>query len=256
MPLPRTPIRPETAAGEPQPLPVFYRLMTALPDGLLGLMFAYPAINLASQAQLDQWVAAIIPLWVGIDAQMLLLIACLEAILLWPQLTLVDIATRVLKRPSPVIVVLVALLGAAWALTFFDRHLPQFNPAYFLTVSAPILLAVWQRVQMLWSLPGKPLLDRRRARAIMGGRFTIALAVSVPFAIFELGRSVLAIATGTDWGGSALSGWHPAPYIVAALYFLLASFDHWRVGGVAFANRPLPFLGWDFIEVNRIDDSF
>jgi len=234
-------------------LPISARLIAALPDLLLGLMFAYPAINLASGYQFEQWLAARIPGWTGIDTQMLLLIAALEVVLLWPQLTVVDLATRVLKRPNPFVVVVVALIGGAWLLGFFEERLPEFDQSHFTAVSLPILWALWQRVQMLWTLPGKPRLERQRVRAIMVGRFNIAFAVAAPVAVYELGLSVLSIATGSDWGSSTLTQFHPVPYIVVSLYFLLASFDQWRVGGAAFAQRPRPFLWWDFIDVTRTD---
>lgn len=237
-------------------LPTPSRLIAALPDFLIALLFAYPAINLLSRYQLQRWVAELIPGWTGIDAQMLLLIVALEVVLLWPQLTLVDLATRVLKRPNPFLVAVVAFIAGAWLLELFDRHFPGFDQANLTAVLLPILWAMWQRVQMLWTLPGKPALERQRVRAIMGGRFNIALAVSVPIVLYELGRGVLSIAIGIDWGSSILTQFHPAPVMMMAAYFLLASYDQWRVGGAAFARRPRPFLWWDFIDVARMDDRF
>ena len=230
------------------------RLLAALPDLSVSLLFLTPAFSRGFMFEFAPWVEWIIPAWLRLNTETLLVIASMEVILIWPQMTLVGIATRVLKRPNPFVIAVVLLL-VGWLMGAFSPETWHVSPTHFLAVTLPILLSIWQRVQMLWTLPGKPKLDLFRARAIMAGRFNIAIAVAAPPFLYELVRGVLETAAGINRGPMILSVTHPAPYLMVAIYFMLTSFDQWRVGGAAFARRPRAFLRLDLVDVTGADDS-
>ena len=236
-----------------EPLRLAPRGLHALPDLAIGLVFLFVACDRSTDLMLSQWTQSLSGWWPGFDDRILWVTVVVEAIFLWPQISLVDIATRVRKRPPwwaiPPIV-LGVMLFAPGASSMLPLLL---DPAgmFFL----PAAFSLWQRAQMLWTLPGQPVLVRERARAIMGGRMNIALAVAGPVFLVELGLSMYRVATSSTAGTSLLQDGITV-YFVAAVYFLLAAFDHWRVGGASFARKPRPILWWDYVGVRDLTAGF
>lgn len=217
------------------------RWLSTLPDLLLALLFL--AIGL------DHWLGEPLTIWClnhgwrpldgnhpGIQTLLVL-----EVVFLVPQLTLVDVATRLKARPPwwlvlPMTIALLLLApGGMDALRLLAA-----NQSWLLM---PALWSVAQRAYILWTIPGRPDLERMRLRAQAGGRANIggmcliaALALSFlrtsgPPGLFEVVRME-----------DCLS-------LLIALYFSLCAFDCWRLRGERFARNPTPFLWWDYVGV-------
>jgi hypothetical protein len=249
------PAESEAVAAEPlAALPAVSRVVAALPDLATSLLFLATAFAMGFLPAVAAVVQPLIPEWAFVDTETLLLVAGLEAFLMWPQLILMDLATRVLKRRNPILIAFVVVVAAVW-LVFFAPRLWQTGTAHFFAITVPVILAIAQRVRMLWTLPGAPVLDRIRVRAVMAGRLNIALAVAAPLFLHDLVGGLLGTAAGIDWGVQLLSSFSPAPCVAAALYFALAAFDQWRVGGAAFARRPSVIFWLDLFDVKRTDGS-
>lgn len=235
----------------PAARPIWQRLLSALPDLLIGLMFAVLVFDQFVYPGVNDWLVRRWPWW--LDAMEAMgVVVLIEGALLWPQMTLVDIATRVQKRPPwwlipPLVVGTVLMFGGGPLL----RELLNPSSALFL----PIAFSLWQRGQMLWQLPTQRPIDKMRARAIMGGRFNIALFVIAVPLVYELACSIYEAFQGR-FDGSTLLQDRGVVYLLGMLMFLIAAFDHWRVGGTAFARRPRPIFWWDYIDVRRLDGGF
>jgi hypothetical protein len=140
--------------------------------------------------------------------------------------TLVDIATRLKKRPPVWVVALIVLavvllsdeargvLGLAW----------QRGAVVFL----PLLLSLGERATVLWRMPDRPTIEKIAARALISNRITTALVLlALLTAAMLLGfTGVLALAAG-------------------AIYFAVAAYDDWRVHGRKFAEHPSVLFRFD-----------
>lgn len=246
----------EAAVPHPEPrepLSPGVRVLHALPDLAIGLVFLYAACDRLLDTRLTSAAMEIAPWWPVVDDRVLWLTIALEGLFLLPQISLVDIATRIRKRPPwwaipPILVVVLLFVpgGSSLLPLLLDPSGAMFIPVAF---------SIWQRGQMLWTLPGRPRLERERARAIMGGRLNIAIAVGAPLLVFELGRAIYNTATG-GMGGTSLLEDGITVWFVASVYFLVAAFDHWRVGGTAFARKPRPILWFDYVGVRDLTPGF
>ena len=248
---------PSGDAGAPEPrapLGAGQRLLHALPDLSIALVFLFAAVDRLLDLRLTLWALDRVSWWPTLDDRILWTTVVIEALFLWPQIGLVDIATRVRKRPPwwaiPPIV-LVVMLFAPGASSLLPVLLDPVGAVFL-----PVAFSLWQRAQMLWTLPGRPVLERERARAIMGGRLNIAIAVGAPLFLVELGFAMYQVANSAAGGMSLLQQGGMTVWFAAAAYFLLAAFDHWRVGGAAFARNPRPFLWWDYVGVRDLTPGF
>lgn len=233
-------------------LPALVRLRDALPDLFLAALFAWQGlIYLTWEPWTYQYQGSgVIDALRGrdpLDASLLIGIAAIEAAFLWFQFAFTLHAVEARQRMSwreivPIVVCAVLVLpGGAllWPVLLGANSL----------AALPLAWSFWQRIQLLRQLPGKPRLERQRAAARAGGRCNILLAILVPLALWELGTLMLAAAQGGG-GGPLQVQLHPwLPCLAAAVFYLLAAWDQARIGGLEFARRPAPFLGWDYIGV-------
>jgi hypothetical protein len=172
-----------------------------------------------------------------------------EAFMLWPQMILVDIATRIEKRPhwakiALLLLVLMLIFGGGPA-----NLLALLSPSHVAFV--PFLLSTWQRSHMLWTIPSRSNLEKMRVRAAIGGRMNIAVVVTAATLAYDVVRGQF-----ETWRG----GYHfslmndlNALWLVAGTGFLLvAAFDRWRLGGAGFASNPRPIFRFDYLDVRRV----
>jgi len=95
--------------------------------------------------------------------------------------TLVDIATRLKKRP-PIWVIAVIVIGVA----LFSREAMDVLRAAWsrgMVVFIPLLLSLAERGAILWHLPARPRVEKIAARALISNRITTGLAL---FALLTL----------------------------------------------------------------------
>lgn len=141
--------------------------------------------------------------------------------------TLVDIATRLKKRPP---VWAVALIVAAVVL-LSDEARGVLGLAWQrgTVVFIPLLLSLGERATVLWRMPDRPTIEKIAARALISNRITTALALlALLTAAMLLGHtsSTITLAAG-------------------AIYFAVAAYDDWRVRGRKFAERPSVLFRFD-----------
>lgn len=149
--------------------------------------------------------------------------------------TLVDIATRLRKRPP---VWAVALIVAAVVL-LSDEARGVLGLAWQrgALVFVPLLVSLGERATVLWRLPDRPTIEKIAARALISNRITTALVL-------------LAILTA-----AMLLGFSGARFALAAgaVYFAVAAYDDWRVRGRRFAERPSVLFRFDPIGVKYLE---
>ncbi len=208
------------------------RFAIPVPDGLMAVVFALAALlDFLTPEQL----AAFPPFL--LEARFELIFALVvEGGFLMMQGTLVDIATRLKKRPPvwliPFIVAAVALLSSE-ALSVL-----QMAWGRGLVVFIPLLLSLAERGAVLWNMPNRPVVAKLAARALIANRISTGLGL---FGFITLAMIAGVITRRYEW--SNLGAW---PALTAgAVYFAVAAFDDWRVRGPKFAAHPRVLFGWD-----------
>lgn len=172
--------------------------------------------------------------------------AAIEACLTMATLTLTDIATRLEKKPSLLVGLLISLgvgllylgeIGAAFAASVADT-----GGGWLASV-----LGIWtigQRAHIVWTMPQGDALDRMRHRALAGDRaFLLLLLAAATFALAKLTQ---------DWSGS--SGWNTDTSLITLAYAILAFFTAWRsryLLSPRFAAKPRAFL-YDILGVDYL----
>lgn len=195
------------------------RLAYPIPDALTALVFA-------AAAAFDFF-----PPQVRDDLGFALLA---EGAFLMMQGTLVDIATRLKKRPPVWAVPLI--FGAVLLFSDYAREMVRFAWARGPVVFAPLLLSLVQRALVLWHMPVRPRIERIAARALVANRITTGLALlAVLTAAMIIGPPAWLFLT------------------LGAIYFAIAAFDDWRVRGPKFAERPSVLFRWDPIGIQYLE---
>lgn len=206
------------------------RLAFPLPDGLTALVYAAAA------------------LWDRFPPQFrddLVYLLIVEGAFLMAQGTLVDIATRLRKRPP----VWAAVLIVAGVMLFSDYTWGVIRMAWQQgsLVFVPLLLSIAERGTVLWRMPDRPRIEKIAARALIANRIVTGLAL--------FGVVTLAMIAGVAFPGFfdfATAG--PVPTLLAgAVYFAVAAFDDWRVRGRKFAERPRVLFRWDVIHIDYLE---
>lgn len=160
---------------------------------------------------------------------------------LMAQGTLVDIATRLRKRPPLWAVVLIAGL-----VILFSEHTHAVLRAAWergAVVFVPLLFSLGERAAVLWRLPGRPELERIAARALVSNRIITGLVL---FGLVTADM-VARVALG-DVYGSFDAAW--PPLLAGAIYYAVAAYDDWRVRGARFAERPSVLFRYDAIGID------
>jgi hypothetical protein len=192
-----------------------------LPDSLLN---SVPAAFLASRHEL-------------------VFILIVEGGFLMMQGTLVDIATRLKKRP-PVWLIIIIVAGVA---LFSGHSLPVLQMAWHSgwVVFLPLLISLAERGAMLWHMPTRSPIEKMAARALIGNRITTGIGL---FGLMTLTMVAMTIFTGFEWRN--LGEW--PPLAAGAIYFAVAAYDDWRVRGRKFAERPRVLFGFDPIDIKYL----
>ncbi|MEK6371438.1 MAG: hypothetical protein AABO58_01965 [Acidobacteriota bacterium] len=185
------------------------RFAFPIPDAVMAAIFAVAATTDFFSLQRDE----------------LIFVLMVEGGFLLMQGTLVDIATRLKKRPP---IWAVALIVAAVVL-FSGEALDVLRLAWQrgLVVFLPLLVSLGERATVLWRMPDRPTIEKIAARALISNRITTALVL---FALMTA-----AMLLGFDEGALA----------AGAIYFAVAAFDDWRVRGRRFAERPSVLFRFD-----------
>ena len=192
--------------------------MSIIADAVMALLFA---------------VAAFRPFH-GLDG--LVFVLLVEGGFLLMQGTLIDIATRLKKRPPIWAVVLIA--GGVLLFTG-DYGLQVLRMAWEqgMAVFVPLLVSLAQRARVLWIMPGRTHIQKIAARALVANRITTGLIL--------LGAVTAAMIASLD---------QPAVvYGAGAIYFAVASFDGWRVRGAKFAEKPSVLFRYDPIHIEYLE---
>ncbi len=234
------------ATVDPIPLvPMPQRVLSAMPDQLLAALFGLITI--------DPWIDyRFSDTWTGMGWQPLdvhhpaiTAILFIEAMFLLPQLTLTDIATRIRKRPPwwliPPITIGVLLIAPG------GMDAVQLLLANQSLLLLPALWSVFHRGRMLWEMPGKPAIERMRARALSVGRANVGAVVVA--CVLGLPFLNLLYHFSLDWVPSN----DTLQMSLASVYFLACGFDAWRVGGLGFIQRQRPFLWFDWLGVRDVN---
>ncbi len=226
--------RPDVAA-EAVRLGIFKRgrrLAFPVPDALMAVILALAAtMDFLTPEQMAK-----IPAMFFQYREELIYALVVEGGFLMMQGTLVDIATRLKKRPPvwliPFIVAAVALLSSE-ALSVL-----QMAWGRGLVVFIPLLLSLAERGAVLWNMPNRPVVAKLAARALIANRISTGLGL---FGLITLLMIAGVITRRYEW--SNLGSW---PALTAgAVYFAVAAFDDWRVRGRKFAAHPRVLFGWD-----------
>lgn len=224
------------------PVPRLERALTALPDLLLAFFFAWLAWQAIGDVAAPHALSTGNLILPGIPSPAGSAIAVLEVIFLLPQLTLVDVATRLRRRPPwwliPPLVLALLAFAPGGGLLF------QLLLSGQAGVLLPGMWSLWQRARMFWVMPTATPLQRMRTRAIASGRLNIALLCGLPPFAWVLWR---AFASGFNEGPMD----HVALVCPAlSAYFLLGAIDLWRLHGRAFALRPRVLGGFDAVDIH------
>lgn len=206
-----------------------------------GGRFAFPLPD-AAMALLYALAACRVPLFGGHDELVFALIA--EGAFLMMQGTLVDIATRLKKRP-PVWAIAIIVI----AVVLFSREPMELLRAAWsrgMIVFIPLLLSLAERGTVLWRMPGRTRIEKIAARALIANRITTGLVL---FALLTL-----AMVVGVMFLDAFDALNDPSLFFGAgAIYFAVAAFDAWRVRGRRFAESPRVLFRFDPIGVTYLE---
>jgi hypothetical protein len=211
-----------------------------IPDALLAVAFAVAAVVLFLT---PEQLAAVPHLLHGMQED-LGFVVMVEGGFLLAQGTLVDIASRLKKRPP------------LWAIVPIVAAVVLFSPGFGMDVLrmawhqggmvfVPMLLSLAERGAVLWRLPTRSTIEKIAARALIGNRIFTALVLGGLLTLLMIFSSVLGIDDVFSSGVPIL--------VAAALYFGVAAWDDARVKGRRFAERPTVLFRYDVLGVKYLD---
>lgn len=204
------------------------RLGRSIPDAVLALLL----------------LAALTPLAPHLPVDSLAFGLMVEGGFLMMQGTLVDIATRLRKRPPVWLIVLIV----AGVVLFSREAMGMLRMAWSLgwAVFLPLLVSIAQRGSALWHMPDKTREEKIAARALIANRITTALVL--------FGLMTLALVASMMFPGFEEFFSSGAPILISgAIYFAVAAFDNWRVRGAKFAEKPTVLFRFDPLHITYLD---
>jgi hypothetical protein len=216
------------------------RFAFPVPDGLMAAVFALAAVvDFLPSAQLALFSPAFLA-----GREDLMFALFVEGGFLMMQGTLVDIATRLKKRPPIWAVPIIG--GVVLLFSEYARGVLVVAWERGTVVFVPLLFSLIERAMVLWYLPDRTRAQKLAARALISNRMATGLvllgvygAVTISGVVFRyydfVNRAWLSLGLG-------------------AVYFAVAAFDRWRVLGPRFAERPSVLFGFDLIHLDLVDD--
>ncbi|MGZ5473470.1 MAG: hypothetical protein ACXW31_08630 [Thermoanaerobaculia bacterium] len=212
-----------------------------MPDALLALLFA--AVAVLEVLTPEQLVA--VPPFLFEAREELAFVLLVEGGFLLAQGTLVDIATRLKKRPPIWVVPLIVA-----AVVIFSEHTWDVLRIAWQRgslVFVPLLLSVAERGTVLWRMPGRPQIEKIAARALISNRIITGLGL--------LGLVTAAMIIGVVFPRIYdFEARSPMITLLAgAIYFAVAAYDDWRVRGPKFAERPRVLFRYDAIGIKYLE---
>jgi hypothetical protein len=215
------------------------RFAFPIPDALLALIFALAALI----DFLPPATVAHIPRALLEGREDLVFALIVEGGFLMMQGTLVDIATRLKKRPPVWLIVLIVggvLLfsgGQAWDVL-------KLAWSRGMVVFIPLLLSLGERGYLLWQMPVRRRVQKIAARALISNRIITGLGLLAVFVV------MLIVSMSTD-GGSAMDAMWPV-LGAGALYFAIAAYDDYRVRQQKFADSPRVLFRYDVLGIDYL----
>ena len=175
----------------------------------------------------------------------LMFVLIVEGGFLLAQGTLVDIATRLKKRP-PIWLAALILVGVV---LISDHTLDVLRMAWQQgsLVFVPLLVSIAERGTVLWRMPGRPQIEKIAARALIANRIITGLGL---FGLVTIVMLIGAIFPNL-YDFSAISV--TVIMFAGAIYFAVAAFDDWRVRGPKFAERPRVLFRYDAMGIKYLE---
>jgi hypothetical protein len=208
------------------------RFAVPLPDAAMALVFAVAALM-----DVVPFAPAMME-WRG----ELLFVLLVEGGFLLMQGTLVDIATRLKKRPPLWVIPIIA--GVVVLFSDHARLILQMAWERGAFVFIPLVISLGERATVLWRMPDRPRVEKIAARALIANRITTGLAL--------LALMTLTMVAGVIWTDLYLDDAWPV-LTAGAVYFAVAAFDAWRVRGRRFAERPSVLFRFDLMHISYLE---
>lgn len=216
------------------------RFAFPVPDALVALVFALAALIDFLPAP----VLATLPRAMVQGREDLVFVLIVEGGFLMMQGTLVDIATRLKKRP-PVWAIFLIVGGV---LLFGGGHAWDVLKLAWergMVVFIPLLVSVIERGYLLWYMPVRTRIQKIAARALISNRIITGLGLLAAFVV------MLIVSMSTEGSGGEAGMW---PVLAAgALYFGIAAYDDFRVRQKKFAESPRVLFRYDVLGIDYLD---
>ena len=211
------------------------RFVLPLPDALMAVVFAFAALVEFLPPQY-------IPIWFLGPREELIFGLFVEGGFLMMQGTLVDIATRLRKRPP----LWLALLILAGVVLFSSEARAVLQMAWQRgsIIFIPLVFSLVERASILWRMPDQPRIRKIAERALIANRITTALGL---FALLTA-HMLVTVAWPNLWTSG---NWQFCA--AGAIYFAVAAFDDWRVRGTKFAERPTVLFRFDPMHIGYLE---
>jgi hypothetical protein len=234
-PLPIADIPADTPPPRLRLLQFGQRYALPIPDLLMAVLLAAAAvIEFLTPEQL----ASLPPALFGLREELYFALF-VEGGFLMAQGTLVDIATRLRKRPPLWAVMVIGAVLVPFSIGTMDVLRLAFQSGGML-VLLPLLVSLGGRFMVMWHMPGYTTTQKIAARALISNRILTGLVLAVILTLLMITQDM------HDWTFGGRS-----PLLVAgAIYFGVAAFDDWRVRQPRFAERPRVLFRYDVIDIN------
>lgn len=216
------------------------RFALPVPDALLALIYALAALVDFLPTETFTY----IPHWIIGAREELFFALVVEGGFLLMQGTLVDIATRLKKRPPvwlivPIVAGVVMFTGGgAWEVL-------QMAWGRGMVVFIPLLISLAERGYLLWHMPSRTPIQKIAARALISNRIITGIALCFVMLAAVILSTVLT-------GSFEPNG--PWPYLAAgAVYFAIAAYDDLRVRRKKFADSPRVLFRYDVLGIKYLE---
>ena len=185
-------------------------------EGMLGKLL--PELTVVVTVAVLLFVPDWVP-WIDPSALQIMIMADVAMVMI--SATLVDVASR-LRRAPP------WWLGAMMLIAWQEG----------LWIFLPFFWSLLERIFELWTLPTASSLEKLRRRTLTFDRLYTGLVVGGIGVAALVGNDLL------NDGNVAISSYHWAAPSLALLFYVVATFNAWRVHQPAFALRPRSLWPW------------